>query len=228
MDSLHHVSGRSSDYDWSIFRPSRFLVSACLYSDLEATQLQVITDFGVTREICWAHQITYLLGLSNMHKSQLPFIQIGCVNHTCSGNASGALELSAPLRVSDLYKTVDAFAPCLTLSCGFKHNEAHLRCLFFSRLLLWENQPREQAMIQQPQTSVITTSHLLAASVSTQCRFSVFQKYPSARYGALPREAWELLVRFKTLLRDEHFNITPVFIRAFCLLLQIALFGGGS
>lgn len=82
--------------------------------------------------------------------------------------------------------------------CQAVHSQTkrpYLRCLYFFADRCFErSSQREQAMTQQPQTSVITASHLLLPPFTTRCR-SLFSKNIQALSSGLLllQETWGLL-----------------------------------
>lgn len=138
-------------------------------------QLQVKTHFGVTREIYKACQIMLKWQAKQEHKmymnhssSLFKFAPMRCYSHLLK--EFGAPEQSVSLWASDLYKNVDAFAPCLMLNCGLKYKEAYLRCLYFADCCFESSSQESKRWFSIPD---VCNHHFTssAASVSTQCRF---------------------------------------------------------
>lgn len=130
-----------------------------------------------------------------VHKLLLPFLKKKIVylkslqwdvNQTCLRKS---FERSGWVTSS---RSVDALAPpCLTLSCGLKHKEAYLRCLYFADCRFeGSDQEGSRRWFSNPD---VCNHHFTspAASLSTQCSSPKISEY-----GILLQETWELLVSF--------------------------------
>lgn len=163
--------------------------------NLKAVQLQVILDCQKKikkKNVATSEPIGKHAASGNCRSLFLKFVYLKPlqwdVNHTCLRKP---LERSGWVTSSHSVYALAPPTPRSTLSCGLKHKEAYLRCLYFADCRFeGSGQEGSRRWFSSPD---VCNHHFTspAASLSTQCSSPKISEY-----GILLQETWELLVSF--------------------------------